>query len=154
MLIVRKEFERDRTYFCKKSSSTTAEMSRSGFPIPNKIPSDAIFVLFVGEMNRERGIQQLMRVERSGVLRCERKGGGVMELSKSDSGLLLGFIQWTSLCYLVPLLSISSYFGISSVFYPNIILVLEKLLSHKTRPDIRPCTRKKINKIFISSYQV
>jgi hypothetical protein len=30
------------TYFFKKSWSTKAEMSRSGFPIPNMIPSDAI----------------------------------------------------------------------------------------------------------------
>lgn len=29
-------------YFFKKSSSTTAEMSRSGLPIPNRIPSYVI----------------------------------------------------------------------------------------------------------------
>jgi hypothetical protein len=89
MLIVRKVFERDRTYFCKKSSSTTAEMSRSGFPIPNKIPSDAIFVLFVEEMNRERErvrewytAADASRKERGSSLLKEGGvgGGGVMEL--------------------------------------------------------------------------
>lgn len=72
---VKEVFESGRTYFCKKLSSTTAEMSRSGFPIPNKIPSDAIFLLFAGEMNRDSEMQQLMRVERSGVLRGERRMG-------------------------------------------------------------------------------
>jgi hypothetical protein len=30
------------THFCKNSSSTTEEMSRSGLPIPMRMPSDAI----------------------------------------------------------------------------------------------------------------
>lgn len=33
---------RDGTYFSTNCSSTTAEMSRRGFPIPNRIPSYAI----------------------------------------------------------------------------------------------------------------
>jgi len=37
-----KDKRKEATYFFKKSSSTTAEMSRRGLPIPRRTPSKAI----------------------------------------------------------------------------------------------------------------
>lgn len=57
---------RDGTYFSRNCSSTTAEMSRRGFPIPKRIPSYAIeqedFDSFRGEKKNTTKQTERVRV--------------------------------------------------------------------------------------------
>ena len=107
---VKEVFERGGTYFCKKLSSTTAEISRSGFPIPSKIPSDAIFFVICrrDESRWWDAAADASRKEWGSSWRKENGGSWVY----SKRGLLRGFIVF----YLVPLLSISFYSGAYNVF--------------------------------------
>ena len=46
------KLKRVRWYFFKKSSSTTAEMSRRGLPMPRRVPSDTIVMIWSNETRR------------------------------------------------------------------------------------------------------